>query len=371
MTGSAAPAADALRRRLRDDPEAARALDGLRRAAYGRDAADAPVVRLPVAVRVTLSIAAEALPAPLVALMTEEARLVEEGRALLALDAARDEDDDHHPGGSGSGSDAGSAAAPGPTADPDGTDGEARGRTPWHRRLVRPGPIAAALAGALLVAGLGTASASGLLADDDAGRAEEPTSTPAPPSTPDPRVGRPVPRFTAEPPSPLREELTASESAAALRADADALWEGVRTERPDAVRPDLRVERVLEGEDWVRRQAACLSESGVRVQVIGTGADTRLGVHSADAAVEYACAVRFPTAPRGPLTTAALQWIHAYDVDFLLPCYASEGTPYEGEVPDRAAFVAQARAGGWWQPTVPTDDGVLESRCPAAPPGLR
>jgi len=368
VTGSAAPAADALRRRLRDDPAAARALDALRRAAYGRDAADAPVVRLPVAVRVTLSIAAEALPAPLVALMTEEARLVEEGRALLARDAAwaegHDEDDDDD-------GPSGSDGAPAPTADPDRAEHHATGRTPWHRRLLRPGPLAAALAGALLVAGLGAASASGLLVDGDGRRAPEPTSAPAPPSTPDPRVGLPVPEFTAEPPAPLREELTASATAAALRTEADALWEQVRTQRPDAVRPDLPVERVLEGEAWVRQQAACLTESGVRVQVIGTGEDTRLGVHSADAAVEYACAVRFPTAPRGPLTTAALQWVHAYYVGFLLPCYASEGSPYQGEVPDRAAFVAHARAGGWWQPTVPTDDGVLESRCPSAPPGLR
>ncbi|PPF48206.1 hypothetical protein C5B94_16295, partial [Clavibacter michiganensis] len=116
MTGSAAPAADALRRRLRDDPAAARAVDTLRRAAYGRDAADAPVVRLPVAVRVTLSIAADALPAPLVALMTEEARLVEEGRALLERDAAwaegHDEDDDDD-------GPSGSDGAPAPTEDPD------------------------------------------------------------------------------------------------------------------------------------------------------------------------------------------------------------------------------------------------------------
>lgn len=238
MTGSAAPAADALRRRLRDDPAAARALDALRRAAYGRDAADAPVVRLPVAVRVTLSIAAEALPAPLVALMTEEARLVEEGRALLARDAAwaegHDEDDDDD-------GPSGSDGAPAPTADPDRAEHHATGRTPWHRRLLRPGPLAAALAGALLVAGLGAASASGLLVDDDGRRAPEPTSAPAPPSTPDPRVGLPVPEFTAEPPAPLREELTASATAAALRTEADALWEQVRTQRPDAVRPDLPV----------------------------------------------------------------------------------------------------------------------------------
>ncbi|RII87084.1 hypothetical protein DZF98_16120, partial [Clavibacter californiensis] len=232
-------------------------------------------------------------------------------------------------------------------------------------------PVAAVLAGGLLVVGLGTASAAGLLADDDSWRSQEPTSTPGPPSTPDPRIGTPVPAFTEGPPAKLREDLTDVETAQALRESADSLWDRVLLERPDAVRPDLPVERVLDGEEWVRQQAACLGESGVRVQVIGTGEDTRLGTHSADAAVEYACSVRFPTTPGGPLTDAALGWLHDYYVDFLIPCYASEGEPYEGEVPDRDAFVALSHAGDYWQPSVETRDGVLDSRCPEAPAGLR
>ncbi|RIJ44590.1 hypothetical protein DZG00_15785, partial [Clavibacter lycopersici] len=242
---------------------------------------------------------------------------------------------------------------------------------PPPRRLLRLGPVAAVVAGALLVAGLGTASASGLLTDDDSWRSREPTSTPGPPSTRDPRIGMPVPAFTADPPARMHEELTDAEVAASLRESADALWGMVLLQRPDAVRPDLPVERVLEGEEWVRQQAACLTESGVRVQVIGTGEDTRLGMHSADVAVDYACAVRFPTRPAGPLTDAALGWLHDYFVDFLIPCYASAGAPYDGEVPDLDAFIAGSRAGVPWQPTASASDGVLESRCPSAPASLR
>lgn len=377
MSGSAAPA-DALRRRLRDDPQAVRSLDALRRAAYGREAAPAPTVRLPDAVRMTPSLEAEALPAPLVALMTEEARLVDEGRALLATDAAQhaehDEDhdrDDDDSTTTGPGTGPGTEAAPDPAADRSDREPEGPDRVAWNRRLVRPGPLATALAAALLVAGLGSASASGLLADDDGWRAQEPTSTPRPPSTPDPRIGMPVPEFTAEAPSQLFEEQTAAETAAALRTQADGAWELVLLERPDAVRPDLPVERVLEGEEWVRQHAACLAESGVRVQVIGTGTDTRLGGHSADTAVEYACSVRFPYRPLGPPTDATLTHLHDYYLDFLLPCYASEGEAYEGEVPDRAAFIARARAGDEWQPTADVVNGVLESRCPSVPPALR
>ncbi|OUE13800.1 serine/threonine-protein kinase [Clavibacter michiganensis] len=353
MTTPGSPA-DALGRRLRDDPDAARALDALRRAAYGREDGDAPSVEVPVEVRLAAGVEVDALPAPLVALLVAEHRLVGEGRELLAADARatpRASDDV-------------------PTESEETADPRAHPLAPRRRRL-RPGPVAAVLAGGLLVVGLGTASAAGLLADDDSWRSQDPTSTPGQPSTPDPRTGTPVPAFTAEPPAELREDLTDVETAQALRERADFLWDRVLLERPDAVRPDLPVERVLDGEEWVRQQAACLGESGVRVQVIGTGEDTRLGAHSADVAVEYACSVRFPTTPGGPLTDAALGWLHDYYVDFLIPCYASEGEPFEGEVPDREAFIASSRAGDPWQPYVETRDGALESRCPQAPVGLR
>ncbi|MBP2459003.1 hypothetical protein ABID70_001572 [Clavibacter michiganensis] len=353
MTEPVTPA-DALRRRLRDDPDAARALDALRRAAYGRAPADAPAVEVPEGVRRASGVEAVALPAPLVALLVEEHRLAGEGRDLLAAEARS------------------AVAADDATREEVDAPADARGPlVPRRRRVLRPGPIAALLAGVLLVAGLGTASASGLLTDDDGWRSQEPTSTPGPPSTPDPRIGMPVPAFTAEPPAAMHTDLTDVETVAALRESADGEWQRVVQERPDAVRPDVPVERILAGEQWVRQQAACLGESGVRVQVIGTGDDVRLGTDSADPVVRYVCQVRFPVAPQGPLTDAALGWLHDYYVDFLLPCYASEGEPYEGEAPDRDTFIALSRAGDPWQPHVETRDGVLESRCPQAPAGFR
>ncbi|MBM7026195.1 hypothetical protein JS515_10555, partial [Clavibacter sp. DM3] len=93
MTGSPSDA-DALRRRLRDDPGAAASLDGLRRAAYGRAADEEPPppdATPPDATPPTAGTHADAdaLPAPLVALLAAEARLVEEGRRLLAAEADR------------------------------------------------------------------------------------------------------------------------------------------------------------------------------------------------------------------------------------------------------------------------------------------
>jgi hypothetical protein len=363
VTGSASRA-DALRRRLRDDPGAARALDALRRAAYGRAASDAPLAEVPEHVRAASGIAEDVLPQPLLALLVEEDRLVGEGRTMLAEDAA-------------------AAPVPRPeetAADPDAEDADpvAGDATPVERdagslsdrprrRLLRPAPIAAALAGLLLVAGLGTASASGLLADDDSWRSQEPTSTPGPPSTPDPRIGMPVPAFTAQPPAQAFEQLDEVETAIALREQADMQWESVRQATPDAARPEVAFERVVTPEEWMTQRAACLREAGVDVEVIGTGDDQRLTYVAEDPLLDYACDVRFPLVPHGPMTTAMLAYLHDYYVSFLLPCYASEGAPYRGDVPDLAEHIARDRAGQGWFPEPSSQSGAIAFRCPQDP----
>ncbi|OUE22283.1 hypothetical protein BFL36_10150 [Clavibacter michiganensis] len=257
MSADPAPE-DALRRRLRDDPDAAAHLAGLRRAVYGRDGSD---------------------DADRDALLAEERRLTAEGRRMLERDVAAD--------------------APARAAESGSATADTAAVAPARRRLLRPGPLSAAIAAACLLAGLASASAAGLLPDGDGDGARDPapTSTPGPPSTPGPRLGMPVPDFTPQPPTETNGEPTDAETAAALRETADAAWEQILRERPDAVRPDVPIERVLEGEAWVRQQATCLGESGVRVQVIGTGDDARLGTDSADPVVRYVCRVRFPVAP--------------------------------------------------------------------------
>jgi len=371
VTAPSSPA-EALRRRLRDDPAAARELDALRRAAYGRADGDAPLVEVPSVevpegIRRDAGIEADALPAPLVALLVAEHRLVAEGRDLLAADAraAAEAAPPSRP-----------AAAP-PAADvsPDAAvetaDPRVRPRAPHRRRILRPGPVVAVLAGALLVAGLGTASASGHLSDDDSWRSQEPTSTPGPPSTPDPRVGMPVPRFTAEPPAQQYEELTEAATAQRLQERADSSWDTLLVQEPDARRPDVAVERIVDGADWVRQQAACLRAEGVDVVVIGTGDDIRLSSFASDSVVHYACEVRFPLRPHGPATEETLAWLYAYYVDFLIPCYASEGAAYEGEVPSFAEQLPRARAGRGWFPEPSSQSGAIGYRCPQAPDGLR
>ncbi|WP_445443984.1 hypothetical protein [Clavibacter sp. km1a] len=349
MTDDPTPDA-ALHRRLRDAPGAAERLAGLRRAAYGRDGSHDG--------------AAEAL-------LAEEARLVDEGRRMLADESeARTEPTPGPP--------TPAEPAPGPPTPDPPTPRRApltrttRDRAPLAhaRRLLRPGPVAAAAVAICVVAGLGSASASGLLSDDDSWRNQEPTSTPGPPSTPDPRIGQPVPAFTAEPPDPFTEQLTAAQTAEALREQGDALWRNTASTSPGAVRPDVATERVIPDADWLAQHAACLREAGVDVTLIGTGPDQRLSDAEIDPVVDYSCSVRFPRAPAGPLTDPALAYLHDYFVSFLIPCYASEGEPYEDEVPDRATFVARARSGDWWQPTPSSDHRMLESLCPSAPARL-
>jgi len=366
VTAPASPA-EALRRRLRGDPGAARALDALRRAAYGRADGDAPLVAVPEGIRRDSAIEDDALPAPLVALLVEEHRLVAEGRDLLAADARATAEaaPPSRPAAAPPAADVSPVAAV-ETADP-----RARPRAPHRRRILRPGPVVAVLAGALLVAGLGTASASGLLSDDDSWRSQEPTSTPGPPSTPDPRVGMPVPRFTAEPPAQQYEELTESATAQRLQERADSSWETLRSLEPGLPRPNATLERVVEGDDWVRAQAACLQQAGVDVRVIGVDEDLRLSDYTAPSATSYACDVRFPMRPQSPLTTEALAYLHAYYVDFLIPCFASEGAADEGDVPDLARFIARERAGDPWFPEASSHDGAIAFRCPQVPDAFR
>ncbi|CAQ02585.1 hypothetical protein ACR8AL_00035 [Clavibacter sepedonicus] len=363
MNAAASPA-EALRRRLRDDPAAARALVDLRQAAYGREDGDAPLVDVPEGIRLDSGLGVDALPAPLVALLVEEHRLVGEGRELLAAEAG--------------------AAAPtsGPAVTPPASDDvvatagqasdpRARPLVPRRRRLLRPGVFAAVLAGALVVVGLGTASASGLFVDDDSWRSQEPTSTPGPPSTPDPRIGVPVPAFTAEPPARLYASLSDAETAARLQESADSSWEMLLSREPDARRPEVAMERIAEGADRVRQQASCLRDAGVDVRVIGAGDDIRLSSSATPSVTSYACEVRFPMRPQGLITDAALAYLHRYYVDFLLPCYSSEGAAYEGEVPDLADFIARERSDDPWYPEASSNDGAIAFRCPQAPDAFR
>jgi hypothetical protein len=350
MTDGATPDA-ALRRRLRDDPGAAERLAGLRRAAYGRDGSHDGAVE---------------------ALLAEEERLVDEGRRMLA-------DESEAPAEPTPGPPTPAEPTPGPPTPDPPTHRRApltratRDRAPLARarRLLRPGPVAAAAVAICVVAGLGSASSAGLLSDDDSWRNQEPTSTPGPPSTPDPRLGQPVPAFTAEPPPRLYEQLSEEEAALRLQEQADSSWETLREREPDLVRPDATMERVLEGADWVRQQADCLREGGVEVRVIGTDDDVRLSTYSAPSAAEYACRVRFPVRPQGAPTDAALAYLHRYYVDFLLPCLASEGAAYEGDVPDVADFIARDRAGDPWFPEASSQDGAIAYRCPQAPDAYR
>ncbi|PPF51436.1 hypothetical protein C5B94_14835, partial [Clavibacter michiganensis] len=230
MHDEPASTAAALRRRLRDDPAAGRALEELRRAAYGRAGSDAPLVEVPAALRARSGSPQRELPAPLVALLAEEARLVDEGAALLAAERVH-----------------GEAAGGDPmTGDPTAGDQPADDPvTAPRRRRVARGPLATLIAGAVVLAALGTASATGLL-DGVAAGAPGPTAAtagdPAPDAattprgqamgTPDGRRGAAVPDFSADPPVPVPatdEELAAERSRAA-----DALWATLVAQEPDA-----------------------------------------------------------------------------------------------------------------------------------------
>lgn len=363
----------ALGRRLRDDPAAGLALEDLRRAAYGREGSDAPLVEVPAALRERTGYPQRELPAPLVALLSEEARLVDEGAALLAAErsASRVE---------------GGAPAAGAPLDDDGSDADAArpaGTAPeLRRRPRRPrrGPLVAAVAVVLALAGLGTASASGLFgtapadAPTTAAAAGDPgpgaTTTPRGQAmgTPDGRRGAAVPDFSEDP--PVHVPATDEELAARRSRAADEMWAMLVAQEPDAVRPDAVMERTVARGQYAEVQVGCLQEAGIDASVIGSDSFT---YPDGDAAALYACAVRFPMAEAEgePRDDAELAYLHDHYVAYLLPCYAAQGRPYEGEVPTRDAFIAATRAGDLWTPIPATMDSALAAACPPLPVAYR
>jgi hypothetical protein len=359
MTDAPASPDEALARRLRDDPESTHRLEELRRDAYGRAGSTAPLVEVPAALRERTGYDERELPAPLVVLLTEEARLADEGAALLAADAPAARAEDAH-------------------ADPGPPHADDRPAEPARRRALRPGPLAAIVAACLVLAGLGAASAAGLLDGgrpgvSSSGTADASPSATAPSvprgqamGTPDGRRGAPVPDFTADPPVPIPP--TDAELAEELRMGADQAWALVLQAEPDAVRPDVRMERLVEPEDHAEQQVACLREGGVAATRF---ADDAYSLVDADPLVVYACAVRFPVRSAGPRTDAELAYLRDYYASFLLPCYAAEGAPVADELPGVDEFIALARAQRPWSPIPQRMDARIAAACPEMPEAFR
>ncbi|RIJ44075.1 hypothetical protein DZG00_16190, partial [Clavibacter lycopersici] len=185
--------------------------------------------------------------------------------------------------------------------------------------------------------------------------------------TPDGRRGSVVPDFTADP--PVRVPPTEAELAEDLRIRADQQWDLVLEQQPDAVRPDVGTERLVDDqEDHAEQQVACLREAGVEASMSGQDGYT---IVDADPVAVYGCAVRFPLRDVGARSDAELAYIHDYYVSFLLPCYAAEGRPYVGEVPGVDEFVETGRTERAWSPFPERMAGQLSAACPELPEAYR
>ncbi len=185
--------------------------------------------------------------------------------------------------------------------------------------------------------------------------------------TPDGRRGSVVPDFTADP--PVRVPMTDAELAESLRVRADQAWSLVLEQQPDAVRPDARMERVVDDEeDYAEQQVACLRDAGVTAFTEG---QSSFSITDGDPVAVYACSVRFPLRDSGGRTDAELAYIHDYYVSYLIPCYAAEGRPYVGEVPAVDDFIADVRAERPWTPFPDAMSDGLAAACPVLPAAYR
>jgi hypothetical protein len=221
------------------------------------------------------------------------------------------------------------------------------------------GMVAAAILGVL------TACASGQVADPPGARA---TATDAAADV----VSIPMPEFE---PWPANDPITEADVEAQRLAAADGAWQTVISTYPDAVRPDIPVEGVVTGSNWIEVLGGCLEAAGVPVDEGRSSPEPDAPVTGlspaptteAQAVAVYACHVAHPNEAHVAPNAAQLGWIYDYLIEYYVPCFEANGISVPPP-PSRAEFVAEWPNQGWWpsidRPTPdPEWDAALTEAC--------
>ena len=187
----------------------------------------------------------------------------------------------------------------------------------------------------------------------------------------------------AEPGPPPPPQLSEKEKTAAYIDFLDQSWQGVQSQFPDAVRPDVDFVRFIDQAEWAEVIVACLVEQGVDAKVSndGQGGYESQGVVGQEQSMEiarYVCDAKYPVDPSltQPPTDAELDYLYNYFVDVLNPCLEREGIEVI-EPPSRQAFKDSLLSPDSWSPYLAVDVRGqdewtrLNRACPQSPPGLR
>ena len=204
------------------------------------------------------------------------------------------------------------------------------------------------------------------------GATGSPTRTPTPSPTPL-AVSVPMPDLG---PSPAPVSLT-PEQTEQLRVQArDSAWQGVLTQYPDAVRPDVPFDGYLDAADEMTVMSACYTQHGVPISngyAIGAkkgDPPTSVGGEASNehqAIGLYFCTAEHPGRPTGPPTTEQLSWMYDYLTRFLVPCYEANGLSVP-PAPSKQDFVTKWPNQNWFpsagMTSNPDKDAAIDRACP-------
>ena len=148
---------------------------------------------------------------------------------------------------------------------------------------------------------------------------------------------------------------------------------------PDAVIPDVKVERLVTLEEKSSVNAQCLSEQGFDSTVTGDGATKTMVGKGQDLAFQiakYACDARFPIDPKynAPLTDSQLKLLYRYQTGKLVKCLTAHGYKVD-PVPSEQVFIQNYGQPNSWIPYAEVDGSgeswdQINQDCPQVPDSL-
>lgn len=182
---------------------------------------------------------------------------------------------------------------------------------------------------------------------------------------------------------PVRvSKLSDTTKAALTKTKLDESWNAVQGQYPGLKRPELKVVRYVDLQEWPKAKADCLTEAGFPSVVSddgGVSSSVSGAQASAIAIADFQCESMYPLDPTFdvPLNTSQLRFLYHYFTKTLTPCLERAGYTVPS-APSLASFEDAYDSAKSWTPysTVSTSDNgnmtwsEVNKLCPQVPTGL-
>ena len=142
----------------------------------------------------------------------------------------------------------------------------------------------------------------------------------------------------------------------------DSRWKSLAQLYPDAVRPEVTIEREIEYAEFDEVLADCMDEAG---DPLPSTASEYVPQTTIAAEIWFTCVARFPMTPEPPANDAQLGYIYDYLTTFVVPCYEKNGAP-QSPAPTKEFFVENWPNQDWYPSyTIPEEGEALDEACPS------